>query len=103
MGGGGGRAYEAVPGPGREGSDVLEKTLASGSVDVSSGGVRGVGLGGGTKGTAMEYFVLWSSMTRSRCAISSTEEGQGSVGVHEQRVVEKTKGEHTNRIGMDLL
>ena len=88
-------------GPGREGSDVL-KTLASGSVDVSSE-VRGVGLGGGTKGTAREYFVLWSSMTRSRCAISSTEEGHKSVGVHEQRVVKNTKGERTDHIGMDLL
>lgn len=81
--GGGGRAYEAVLVLGREESDVLEKTLTSApapacGIDVSIRGVREVPVGGGTKGIVREYFVLWSSMTRSKCAISSKEEGQGS-------------------------
>lgn len=71
--------YDAVSGPA---GDALAKTLASAFVDVAIGVIRGR-LGGGTKGTAREYFVLWRWMTRSKCAISSSEEGQGSMGVHE--------------------
>lgn len=70
--------------PGRDGSKESEKTLASARcVDVSSAGTREVCLRGRTKGTAREYFVSWRFMTCSKCAISSSEEGQGSISGYE--------------------
>jgi len=101
----GGREYDVVLGIGCNGNKLLEKMLASPSanLNVLSGREREVSLGGGTKVIAEEYFVLWSIMTCSKCTISSSEEGWGSVGVHEQCMVEETQGEQTNCIGRDLL
>lgn len=95
-------------GPGHDVHDRLEKTVVSAStstcgVDVPGGAARKVGLAGRTKGTAREYFVLWSSMTCSKWAISSSEEGQGSACVIGDEWGIKTKRGHTDRIGMNLL